>query len=64
MAKKKEEALELSTAQTVDGCEVTEVQNVVIDEIEYISGIIGTYPFFWFTDGKRNTGYECEKDLI
>jgi hypothetical protein len=64
MAKKKEQALELDTALTLDGCVVTELKNVVIDEIEYISGIIGTYPFLWFPDGKRNTGYECEKDLI
>jgi hypothetical protein len=64
MAKKKEEALELGTALTVDGCEVTEVQNVVIEEVKYISGKIGEANFYWFTDGKRHTGIEDPKDLI
>jgi hypothetical protein len=64
MAKKKTTKIELSTAQTLDCCEVTELQNVVIDEVEYITGIIGTYPFFWFTNGKRNSIGEDPKDLI
>ena len=65
MAKKKEAAQEIpAQAITVDGCEVLDLQNVIIDEIEYIKGYIGTYQFLWFTDGKRSNGIECEKDLI
>jgi len=64
MTKKKEEALELGTALTVDGCEVTDLQTVVIEEKKYISGKIGEANFYWFPDGRRHTGIEDSKDLI
>jgi hypothetical protein len=63
MAKKKQ-AEQVSTAQTADGYEVVQIENVIIDEVEYITGIVGECKFYWFTDGKRNNGFEDPKDLI
>jgi hypothetical protein len=64
MAKKKTTAPELSTSQTLDGYDVTELQNVTINQVDYITGFIGTYQFFWFIDGKRNSIGDDAKDLI
>lgn len=64
MAKKKQVTAVDLPSVTLDGCEVVDISNVTIDEVEYITGFIGTYQFFWFTDGKRNSIGDDAKDLI
>jgi len=64
MAKKKETTAFDQLIVTADGCEVTDLQNVTIEAIEYLTGKIGETNFYWFTDGKRHTGIEDPKDLI
>lgn len=64
MAKKKQVTAEDLPSLTLDGCEVVETENVVIEEVEYITGKVGECKFYWFTDGKRNNGFDDPKDLI